>query len=242
MAVLDHDKKTTPTTPPETWRMFDRIAGRYDLLNRVLSFRQDVRWRNAMAEELPPGDGLAVLDLATGTADVLLRLLESDRVARGAGLDMSWNMLTHAQEKTARTKSGKPAPLLRGDATQLPVAGESFDAVSIAFGIRNVSGVSAALRDTRRVLRPGGRALILEFSLPRNPLFLRLYLFYFRHVLPRIGAAVSGDGEAYRYLNQSVEAFPYGQAFCDLMTGAGFTSVRARPLTMGIATLYVGER
>ncbi len=224
-------------------RMFDRIAHRYDLLNRLLSFRRDVAWRKAMLRHLPAGEGLAVLDLATGTGDVLVALCgDGARVLRGVGLDPSAGMLRIAVEKcAARGLSGKLRFLL-GDATCLGLRSERFDVVTIAFGIRNVPDVGLALREMLRVLKPGGRALVLEFSMPGNRLFRALYLLYFRHFLPRLGGMISGDRDAYAYLNRTVEAFPSGDAFCALMTEAGFGEVRAYPLTFGIATLYVGSR
>ncbi len=236
------------TSPPETprdtvWRMFDRIAPRYDLLNRVLSMRRDVAWRKRMRRHLPEGDRLRVLDLATGTADVLLTLLAGEgRVARGVGLDPAGRMLELGREKVKQRGWTDRVTLIRGDAATLPMVDGAFDVVTIAFGIRNVADVGAALREMNRVLRPGGRVLILEFSLPANPAFRALYLAYFRHVLPRLGGAVSGDTAAYRYLNQTVERFPYGDAFCRLLEDAGFREVRAFPLTFGIATLYQGSR
>jgi demethylmenaquinone methyltransferase / 2-methoxy-6-polyprenyl-1,4-benzoquinol methylase len=235
----------TPEAPSRShvWQMFDRIAHRYDLLNRLLSFGTDVRWRKKMARHLPPGEELRVLDLATGTADVLLSLTrECPRVVSGVGVDMSLGMLLHGKEKLQAANLFGRFPLVRSDATCLGLAAGQFDAVTIAFGIRNVLSVDAALLELHRVLRSGGRALILEFSLPRNPLIRRGYLFYFRHILPRLGALISGDSYAYRYLNQSVETFPYGEDFCDLMRTAGFRDVQAHPLTFGIATLYVGAR
>ena len=131
--------------------------------------------------------------------------------------------------------------MLRGDASRLGFADDGFDAVTMAFGIRNVADVPGTLREIHRVLRPQGRALILEFSLPRNPLIRAGYLSYFRYVLPRIGGLISGDTEAYRYLNSSVEGFPHGEAFCSLLRGAGFLDVKAFPMTLGIATLYQGD-
>ncbi len=234
----DSDVRATPLTF-ETWRMFDRIAFRYDLLNRLLSMRQDVLWRREMVRNLPPGNDLVVLDLATGTADVLLEFAASPRVSGGIGLDMSANMLAFARKKVSLKEN---LGLVRGDAASIGAADGSVDAVSIAFGIRNVPDVREALREMRRVLKPGGRALILEFGLPSNRLFRALYLFYFRNVLPRVGSLVSGDAEAYRYLNRSVEGFPYGEAFCALMRDAGLEKVRATTLSFGIAMLYVGER
>lgn len=222
--------------------MFDRIAHRYDLLNRLLSFRQDVVWRKRLARLLPERPDLRVLDLATGTGDVLLSLYRwSGRVASGVGVDMSGKMLAFGRGKIADRSLGQRLSMVRGDAMCIGFRDASFDAVTIAFGIRNVSDVPCALREMRRVLAPGGRVLVLEFSLPGNPLFRRAYLFYFRHVLPRIGALISGDSYAYRYLNQTVESFPYGEDFCALMRDAGFERVRAHPLTFGIATIYEGD-
>lgn len=223
--------------------MFDRIAPTYDLLNRLLSFRRDVAWRKCIERNLPPGGNLTVLDLATGTGDVLLSLMRpGSRIATGVGLDPSAKMLDLAQRKFADAKSASRMTALRGDACDISFSDQSFDAATMAFGIRNVADVPQALREIYRVIRPGGRALILEFSMPQNPLMRAVYLTYFRHILPAIGKLVSGDGEAYRYLNSSVEQFPYGEPFCALMKSAGFESVRALPLSFGIATLYIGER
>lgn len=227
----------------DSWRMFDRIAFRYDFLNRLLSFRRDVAWRKFLYKKLPPQSELKVLDLATGTADVLLSLAKEGRKMRkGVGLDKSANMLALGHEKVSGAGLDGRISMLRGDATAMGYRDDSFDAASMAFGIRNVPDVPAALREIHRVLKPGGRALILEFSLPRNGIIRAFYLFYFRNILTRIGAWVSGDQQAYRYLNQTVEDFPYGDAFCDLMRDAGFEGVQAFPLTFGIATLYQGDK
>jgi demethylmenaquinone methyltransferase/2-methoxy-6-polyprenyl-1,4-benzoquinol methylase len=189
---------------------------------------------------LPDRAGLRVMDLATGTADVLLAMNRGPRVRRGVGVDKSAGMLALGRLKAQERRV--PADFVHGDAQALSFADGSFDAITIAFGIRNVPDVPAALREMRRTLRPGGRALILEFSTPANPVFRPLYFAYFRHVLPRIGALISGDAQAYRYLNESAEAFPSGEAFLALMRDAGFSPVSARPLTFGIATLYQGDR
>jgi demethylmenaquinone methyltransferase/2-methoxy-6-polyprenyl-1,4-benzoquinol methylase len=224
-------------------RMFDRIAPRYDLLNRVLSGRRDVAWRKALARHLPEGEALRVLDLATGTGDVLLTLMaQCPRIAAGVGIDPAARMLAIGARKLDAAAPGRPAGLVLGDATAIAAPDAAYDAVTIAFGIRNVSDPLLALSEMRRVLRPGGRALVLEFSLPAHEPLRSAYLAYFRHVLPRIGGAVSGDAAAYRYLNSTVEAFPYGEAFCGLMRDAGFTAVQAHPLTFGIASIYRGDR
>lgn len=227
----------------EVWRMFDRIAGRYDLLNRSLSFGRDVAWRRRMARCLTGRHGLRLLDLATGTGDQIFHLLDAGApIATALGLDMSEGMLAQGRVKLARRSDGCPVVLQRGDATAIPSADGVFDCVTISFGIRNVEDVDLGLREMYRVLAPGGRALILEFSRPARAIVRGPYLFYFRHILPRIGSWVSGDGQAYRYLNRTVEAFPSGEAFCVLMRRAGFSAVRALPLTFGVATIYQGDR
>ncbi len=224
----------------DVWRMFDRIAPRYDLLNRLLSMRRDVVWRKEMARQLPEGHALRLLDLATGTADVLLSMMRNtSNITSGVGLDMSHQMLVRGKPKIA---SDSRLALMRSDATCIALPNRTFDAVTISFGIRNVLDVSAGLREMHRVLKPGGRALILEFSLPANALIRWGYLLYFRNVLPIVGGMISGDARAYRYLNETVETFPYGEAFCALMRDAGLVDVQAKPLTFGIATLYRGDR
>jgi len=223
------------------WRMFDRIAPRYDLLNRLLSLRRDVVWRNKVARYLPDRDRQHVLDIATGTADLLLSLFDkSDRIHFAVGIDLSPKMLKLGLKKITARKLDDRISLMRADALQIPFPDDSFDAVTIAFGIRNLTDVPKALAEMHRVLKPGGKALILEFSLPRNWLVRRLYPFHLRGILPRLGAMISGDSFAYRYLNETVETFPHGEEFCDMMQQAGFTGVQAVPLTFGIATIYHG--
>jgi demethylmenaquinone methyltransferase/2-methoxy-6-polyprenyl-1,4-benzoquinol methylase len=236
---------TTDSSPSpsrkEVWRMFDRIAHRYDLLNRSLSFGQDVSWRKRLLRHLPVDRPLRLIDLATGTADQILFLHSGKSSIHSAeGYDLSEEMLARGREKIAARKLEKSVRLLRGDAQACPAADASADIVTISFGIRNVEDVPTALRDMRRLLVPGGKALVLECSLPPNALIRRLYLLYFRHILPRLGALVSGDAYAYNYLNRTVETFPCGEAFCQLLREAGFVDVRAEPMTFGTATLYIG--
>ncbi len=225
------------------WKMFNRIAGRYDLLNRLLSLRQDVRWRNQMANFLPEGENLRVLDLATGTADVPVCLnRKSGRLFLTVGVDRAQDMLSLGREKLAKKLKQRRVFLFPADAHALPFRDAAFDVVTIAFGIRNVLDLDTALREMNRVLRPGGQAVILEFSLPENRLFRALYLFYFRNILPLLGGWISGDSRAYRYLNRSVEAFPYGREFAQHMEKAGFAPVHWKPRTWGIATIYSGKK
>lgn len=223
--------------------MFDRIAPRYDLLNRLLSLRRDVAWRREMAAYLPEGDRLRVLDVATGTADQLFSLVEAcPRVVEGVGLDMAERMLDVGRVKIGKRRARASLTLRTGDAVALPEPDGVYDAATIAFGIRNVTDVLQALREMRRVVRPGGRVLVLEFSLPAWRPFRAFYLFYLRRVLPLLGGVLSGDAAAYRYLNVTVETFPHGEAFCALMRAAGLVAVQAHSLTLGIASIYSGER
>ena len=192
---------------------------------------------------MPAKSNLYLLDIATGTADQILHLFEeTDRIEKAIGIDMSENMIAIGQKKIAQLNLDNKVNLRVGDATQIPFKNDEFDVTTMTFGIRNVVSVEAALKETLRVLRPGGTSLILEFSLPKSVLIKKPYLFYFRNILPKIGSVISGDSTAYSYLNQSVEDFPYGEAFCNLMRKAGFEDVTATPLTLGIATIYKGKK
>ncbi len=222
--------------------MFDRIAAKYDLLNRVLSCGIDRLWRRRLARTLLSGTHHRILDLATGTGDVALTIASKAKRAFIVGVDPSAAMLAAGHDKIRQARHDNAIALAQGDAMALSFDDDIFDAVTIAFGIRNVPDVPQALREILRVTKPGGRLLILEFSLPTNPLLRSAYLLYFRHVLPRIGGAVSGDKEAYRYLNRSAEAFPAGSAMCSLIEAAGFAQPEAYPLTWGVATLYTATK
>lgn len=225
----------------ESWKMFDRISPKYDFLNRVLSFGLDVRWRKKLIKGLRGPQIKTALDLATGTADVLLTLLRANRHIQSAvGLDMSDKMLEIGRKKVADAGLANKIILQHGDAHQIPYDTGHFDCVTIAFGIRNMKDPTRVLLEIRRVLKQGGRAAILEFSLPKGPMLRRLHLLYLRQIVPTIGARFSGDAQAYRYLNQTIEAFPYGEEFCQFMRSIGFQNVTARPLLFGTATIYEG--
>jgi len=221
--------------------MFDRIAPRYDLLNRLLSGGTDVRWRRRAVDFLDVPPAARILDLCTGTADLLIEALARDPRRSGLGVDLSHGMLVRAAAKLARGGYAGRAALAGGDGEHLPLRDALFDGALVAFGIRNVGDPVAAMREVRRVLRHGGRFVVLEFSMPRG-LFGAAYRLYFRHVLPRLGGFVSGDASAYAYLPASVARFPTPDAFAGLMVEAGFVDVRGRPLSGGIAWLHRGER
>jgi len=221
--------------------MFDGIAPRYDLLNRLLSAGIDRRWRRACVDELAFQVPSRVLDVCTGTADLLLEFLRRDPQHAGVGVDLSLEMMRRGAAKLAQAGYTKRARLGAADAEHLPFADASFDGAMVAFGIRNVGHPETALREIRRVLRVGARVVVLEFAMPRG-LMGALYRLYFGRVLPRIGGLVSGNPGAYRYLPDSVERFPDPLSFARLMERVGLTRLRWRPLSGGIAYIYRGER
>ena len=224
----------------KSWQMFDQISPNYDQINRILSFGMDLSWRRFAASHLPKALDLHLLDVASGTGDQLIACMESGAsIASSIGIDLSQEMLRIGEKKIAQKPYRERTELLLGDAEKLPFADGSFDAATFSFGIRNVVHPIQALQEMRRVLNPKGVGLILEFSLPPQP-FKFFHLFYLRYLLPWIGGLFSKDRVAYRYLNQTIEAFPYGKAFCSLMEQAGFCQVEAFPLALGAVTLYRG--
>lgn len=227
----------------DSWKMFDEISPRYDFLNHLLSFGLDIHWRNNLIRYLPRRNSLKILDLATGTADVLLSLCKNNpNILSGVGVDLADKMLELGRAKIHEVKLDQKITLKHGDAHELPFPNESFDAVTIAFGIRNMEDPAKVMREMYRVLKNSGRAIILEFSLPKNNIIKNGHLFYLRHIVPNIGGFVSGHKEAYRYLNQTIESFPYGKEFCQLLEAVGFKNPQAHPLMAGIASIYVGEK
>lgn len=220
--------------------MFDRIAGRYDLLNRVLSLGIDRRWRRRMVASLGLEPGHRVLDLATGTADVALEVLRQAPRATVVGLDPAPRMLDIGRAKVARAGLGEAIVLRLGDAQQLPFEDRSFDAVTIAFGIRNVADREAALREMARVTRPGGRIAILELNEPRRGLLAPLARFHIHTVVPRLGAWLAGATE-YDYLQGSIAAFPPPEAFAAAMAECGLRVLERTLLTLGVSCLFVAQ-
>jgi len=223
--------------------MFDGIARRYDFLNHFLSAGLDTRWRaRAIRDAALPPDA-RVLDLCTGTADLALAALHAQPSARVIGVDFAAAMLRVGLDKLrARSLDDGRITLIRGDATNIPVGTAWADAATIGFGIRNVARPEAALAELARVLKPGGRLVILEFGEPRIPGIRTLYSWYFRFVLPKLGSIVSKHDSAYSYLPASVGAFPPPAVFAATLSSHGFREVRAVPLTLGIVYLYVAVR
>lgn len=218
--------------------MFDRIAPRYDLLNRLMSFGIDRRWRRRLLAAMPAEGPL--LDVATGTADVALALARKSDAISAIGLDPSVGMLDVGRDKIARAQLGARVALVEGDAQAMPFDDHRFAGSCIAFGIRNVPDRAAGLREMARVTRPGGPVVILELSEPRGGPMAALARLHVHHIVPRLGALLSGDSE-YRYLQASIADFPPADAFCDIMRAAGLSDVVAHRLTFGTAHLYIGR-
>lgn len=232
-----------PGKAHEVEQMFDDIAPRYDLLNRVLSFGIDVRWRKRavrMLGESLNGKPDRLLDVATGTADLAIELLRLEP-QEVIGVDISAGMLEHGRKKIADKNLENRIRLLQGDAANLPVEDASCDGAIVGFGVRNFEDLIGGLSGIRMALRPGAPLVVLEFSHPRTFPVKQGYAFYSKHVMPRIGRRVSGSNEAYEYLPESVAAFPDGDDFLQIMEKSGFHDCAAKPLTFGVATLYRGN-
>jgi demethylmenaquinone methyltransferase/2-methoxy-6-polyprenyl-1,4-benzoquinol methylase len=229
--------------PSRIQSMFGAIAGSYDLLNHGLSLNRDRAWRRAAVREAGAIGGRRVLDVCTGTGDLAIALARAaPPPAAVVGADFAEPMLRVGTAKAERVET-PPVRLLGGDTLRLPFPPGTFDAVTVAFGIRNVVDLDAGLREMRRILAPGGRAVILEFNRPRNPVFRLLYETYFHLLLPIIGNLVSGSRDsAYHYLPRSVLHFPPPKELAERMERAGFAEVRIVPLDLGIVTLHVGTR
>jgi demethylmenaquinone methyltransferase/2-methoxy-6-polyprenyl-1,4-benzoquinol methylase len=223
--------------------MFGEIAPRYDLLNHLLSGGVDVYWRWRTVRAAPPDGEAPILDVCTGTGDLALAYARAAATAPVIGTDFTHEMLVLADAKLPAAGLAARICFLEADAQHLPFADGQFQIVSVAFGLRNIADTRAGLHEMTRVCRPGGRVVVLEFSTPRIRLFGAAYRWYFRHVLPRIGQLLARNREsAYSYLPQSVSEFPDGPKLAAIMQECGLTDVSHRPLTGGIATLYVGRK
>jgi demethylmenaquinone methyltransferase/2-methoxy-6-polyprenyl-1,4-benzoquinol methylase len=224
--------------------MFASIAGRYDLLNHLLSLNIDKSWRSFTTRTVPPEPGVPVLDCCTGTADLALAYHQA---AGGRstviGSDFCHEMLVIGNRKVAKAKADGCVTLIEGDTQRLPLPDDTFGVVTVAFGLRNVADTVKGIDEMVRVAKGGGKVAILEFSRPRGAILSRLYFTFFKHILPKVGQTVAPNSyDAYSYLPASVLQFPDGQAMLDLLASRGLTELHEYPLTFGIATLYVGTK
>lgn len=220
--------------------MFDGIAERYDFLNHFLSFGVDHYWRRQSVKALALNDGQTLLDVACGTGDLGFSALKTADI-HVVGLDFSFNMLELAKKKIDKRGLSDKFEVIHGDAEKLPFPDNTFDALSISYGIRNVGTISAALGEFYRVLKPGGRLSILEFAEPEGWFFGRLYRFYFDHILPKLAGLMSSKS-AYSYLPESVRHFPDRADFKALLSSEGFLGIRHQDLTFGVTVIYRGEK
>ncbi len=222
--------------------MFDSIAPRYDFLNHFLSLGIDRSWRKKAIAQLKDLQPKYILDVATGTADVALetaRRLHPDKIV---GLDISAEMLHIGREKIAKKGLSNVIELVQGDSENLPFADNTFDAITVAFGVRNFENLEQGLSEMNRVLKKGGKLVVLEFSKPSAFPFKQLFQFYFRHILPIIGRWTSQDPRAYQYLFESVQVFPEGKHFLNILQKTGYKSSKCIPLTLGVCSIYSAEK
>jgi demethylmenaquinone methyltransferase/2-methoxy-6-polyprenyl-1,4-benzoquinol methylase len=222
-------------------RMFDSISRRYDLLNHVLSAGVDIYWRRRAIRELKKLQPQLILDVATGTGDFALAALKLNP-RKIIGVDISDGMLALGRQKIEEAGKSDLIELHRGDSENLPYEENKFDAVIVAFGVRNFENLEKGLADMLRVLKPGGKAVILEFSKPDSFPFKQFYGLYFQYIVPVVGRLISRDNSAYNYLPESVHAFPRGKTFTGILSRLGYKNASCKPLTFGIASLYTGTK
>lgn len=240
MAVVPYKEKQTGKKE-QVAEMFNNISKRYDFLNHFLSLGIDILWRKKAIKYLQSSQPKFILDIATGTGDFAIEALalKPDKVI---GVDISQGMLNVGIEKMKKKGLDDIIEMRLGDSEKLLFEDNNFDAVIVSFGVRNFENLQKGLADMCRVLKPGGKAVILEFSKPTRFPFKQIYNFYFRAILPKLGKLISKDQAAYTYLPESVEAFPDGNNFLTVLEKAGFKNTKCKPLTFGISSIYIGEK
>jgi demethylmenaquinone methyltransferase / 2-methoxy-6-polyprenyl-1,4-benzoquinol methylase len=222
-------------------KMFNSISGNYDFLNHFLSLGIDIIWRKKAIKMLKSHQPKVILDVATGTGDFALEALKLNP-EKIIGVDISEGMLDVGRKKMVEKKVDHLIDLQKGDSENLPFEENKFDAIIVAFGVRNFENLERGLGEMLRVVKPGGKVVILEFSRPRSFPFKQLYSFYFKFIVPKIGRLVSNDRSAYTYLPESVQAFPDGNHFTQLLSRLGYQNTTCKPLTFGISSLYTGTK
>lgn len=222
--------------------MFNNISKTYDFLNHFMSLGIDIVWRKKAINELKANKPKHILDVATGTGDFAFEALSILKPEKITGVDISRGMLDIAEQKITRRNLGDKFSVKLGDSEQLPFADNEFDAVTVAYGVRNFENLEAGMADIFRVLKPGGKVVVLEFSKPRAFPVKQLYNFYFKYITPGIGKLFSKDARAYSYLPESVAAFPDGKNFTAVLDKVGFQNTKNRALTFGISSIYTGVK
>lgn len=234
-------KESDKSKKEQVAEMFDNISHKYDFLNHFLSMGIDISWRKKLVKTAKANAPKQILDIATGTGDLAI-MMSSIKPNHITGLDLSEGMLDVGRKKIAEKNLDGLISMIQGDSENLPFEDNSFDLVTVSFGVRNFENLNKGLKEINRVLRPGGTFLVLEFSQPERFPMKQLYGFYSNNVLPVMGRMVSKDTSAYTYLPESVAAFPYGKAFLTELEKAGFENTSCRPLTFGIASLYQSSK
>lgn len=240
MAVVPYKEKEA-SKKEQVAEMFNNISHRYDFLNHFLSLGIDILWRKKAIKLLKKDAPKHILDIATGTGDFAIEALalNPDRVV---GVDISSGMLEVGKQKMKKRKFDDVIEMQLGDSEKLLFDDNTFDAVIVAFGVRNFENLKEGLSDMHRVIKPGAKAVIIEFSRPKRFPMKQLYNFYFKSILPIIGKLISKDSSAYTYLPESVDAFPDGQNFLDILSEVGFKKTECKPLTFGISSIYIGQK
>jgi demethylmenaquinone methyltransferase/2-methoxy-6-polyprenyl-1,4-benzoquinol methylase len=222
--------------------MFDDIAPKYDFLNRFLSLGIDKGWRKKAIQAIAKGNPKQILDVATGTADLAIEAMKRIQPDAIIGLDLSEQMLAVGSQKIKQLGLENKIQMVKGDSENLPFEPNRFDAITVAFGVRNFQNLNKGLQEMNRVLKPGGKLAVLEFSKPRGFLFKQLFGFYFKYILPFLGNLLSKSANAYTYLPESVQYFPEGSEFSSILVACGFKNIDVQPLTFGTCTLYIAEK
>lgn len=233
--------KANATKKEEVAEMFDNISHKYDFLNHLLSLGIDKGWRRKAVKMLSKYNPKEILDIASGTGDFALASLKL-KPTKVIGLDLSEGMLEVGRTKMKKKKVDHIIEMIQGDSENLPFDSNSFDGITVGFGVRNFENLEAGLNEMKRVLRPGKAVFILEFSKPKRFPVKQSFNFYSKYIIPKIGRSISKDKAAYSYLPESVEAFPEGQNFMDIMKNIGFQNITSKLVSGGIATIYVGEK
>lgn len=222
--------------------MFDSIAPAYDFMNRAMTMGIDKLWRRRAARLIRKSGARTILDIATGTGDMAIRLARAVPESTVTGVDLSEGMITIGHEKVKKAGLAERVTLTQGDSLDLPSADASFDAITVAYGVRNFQNLLAGYRELYRVLKPGGTLCVLELSTPRNPLARFFYNIYTRNIIPTVGRMISKDTRAYTYLPESIAAVAQGHDMLAIMKEAGFQSTQWRPMTMGVCSIYTARR